>query len=89
MTRRTGMSSAAFLLVDRFVRAARTAMDAVLADPLRYQPIEEGIRVYWFKDFPFRLYYRVDEAAAFVCIYAVMHEKRSPAYWHGRVDPMG
>ncbi len=72
---------------DRFVSAVRKAVDAILADPLRYQPVEEGIRVYRLKKFPFRLYYSVDEAAAFLCIYAVMHEKRRPDYWRGRVNP--
>jgi toxin ParE1/3/4 len=71
---------------DRFVSAVRAAVNAILADPLRYQPVDEGIRVYRLKKFPFRLYYSFDEGADFVCIYAVMHEKRRPDYWRGRVE---
>jgi plasmid stabilization system protein ParE len=70
---------------NRFVRDVRAAVNAILADPLRYQAIEEGVRVFRLKKFPFRLYYAFDEAAQAVCIYAVMHEKRRPDYWRGRL----
>ena len=70
---------------DRFVSAVRTAVDAILADPLRYQSIDEGIRVFRLKKFPFRLYYSFDAETRFVCIYALMHEKRRPEYWRERL----
>lgn len=71
---------------DRFLSAVRIAVNAILADPLRYQSVGEGIRVYRLKKYPFRLYYSFDEATDFVCIYAVMHEKRRPDYWRVRVS---
>jgi toxin ParE1/3/4 len=71
---------------DRFVRAVGVAVNAILADPLRYQPVDHGIRVYRLKKFPFRLYYSFDEEADSVCIYALMHEKRRSDYWRGRVE---
>lgn len=70
---------------DRFVNAVRAAVNNILADPLHYQLVDDGIRVCQLKKFPFRLYYSFDEAAQFVCIYAVMHEKRRPDYWRNRV----
>jgi toxin ParE1/3/4 len=70
---------------DRFVSAVRAAVDAILADPLHHQSIGEGIRVFRLKKFPFRLYYCFDAKAQFVCIYALMHEKRRPEYWRGRL----
>lgn len=70
---------------DRFVNAVRAAVNNILADPLRYQLVDDGIRICRLKKFPFRLYYSFDEAAQFVCIYAVMHEKRRPDYWRNRV----
>jgi plasmid stabilization system protein ParE len=70
---------------DRFVAAMRIAIDAILIDPTRYQPVEDGVRVFRLKKYPFRLYYTFDAEMAFVCIYAVMHEKRRPAYWRLRL----
>ena len=70
---------------DRFLFAVRSAVKSILADPVRYQPVGDGIRVFRLKKYPFRLYYTFDEEAQFVCIYAVMHEKRRPDYWRDRV----
>lgn len=70
---------------DRFLSTVRASVDAILADPLRYQSVGEGVRVFRLKRFPFRLYYSFDEAKQFVCIYAVMHEKRRPEYWRTRL----
>jgi toxin ParE1/3/4 len=71
---------------DRFVQAVRSAVDVILSDPLRYPSVGDGIRVFRLKQFPFRLYYSFDVASDFVCIYAVMHEKRRPDYWRGRIS---
>jgi mRNA-degrading endonuclease RelE of RelBE toxin-antitoxin system len=60
-------------------------VNAILADPLRYQSVDEGGRGFRLKKFPFRLYYSFDEAAQLVCIYAVVHEKRHPDYWRERL----
>lgn len=70
---------------DRFVAAVRAALDVVLADPTRYQLLNGDVRVFRLRKYPFRLYYTFDEAAQFVCIYAVMHEKRRPDYWRTRL----
>ena len=70
---------------DRFVAAVRRAIDAILTDPEAYQPAGGGIRVYRLKKYPFRLYYTFEGAQQFVCIYAVMHEKRRPDYWRKRI----
>jgi len=70
---------------DRFVKAIRAAVEAIMADPARHQPMGDGTRVFRLKKYPFRLYYSFDESADLVRIYAVMHEKRRPDYWRGRV----
>ena len=70
---------------DGFVGAVRAAINAILADPLRYQPVDEWIRVYRLKKFPFRLFYSYDKGKDSICIYAVMHEKRRPDYWRRRI----
>lgn len=74
---------------DLFVKAIRAAVDAILAAPLRYQAVENGIRIFRLKRFPFRIYYGFDEAKQNVCIYAVMHEKRRPDYWRERLPNHG
>lgn len=70
---------------DHFMSVVRAAVNAILADPFRYQSVGEGVRVFRLKKFPFHLYYSFDETAQFVCIYAVMHEKRRPDYWRERL----
>ena len=70
---------------DRFVAAVRAAITAVLADPTRYQSVDDDVRVFRLKKYPFKLYYTLDEARQFVCIYAVMHAKRRPDYWRTRL----
>lgn len=71
---------------DRFVAAVRAGIDEVISNPRRYQPVEGDVRVLRLKKFPFRLYYTFDETEQFICIYAVMHEKRRPDYWRARLD---
>jgi plasmid stabilization system protein ParE len=70
---------------DRFVAAVRAAINAVLADPTRYQTVDQGVRVFLLKKYPFKLYYTFDGATQHVCVCAVMHEKRRPDYWRTRL----
>ena len=71
---------------DRFVKSVRAAVEAIMADPLRHQPVGDGVRVFRLKKYPIRLYYSFDGSAEVIRIYAVMHEKRRPDYWRGRVQ---
>ena len=71
---------------DRFLIAVRAAVDAILIDPERYQSVGEGIRVYRLKKYPFKLYYSFDSGSQFVCIFAIMHEKKRSDYWRSRVS---
>ncbi|MEO5914950.1 MAG: type II toxin-antitoxin system RelE/ParE family toxin [Luteolibacter sp.] len=73
------------MAADRFVREVRAATDAIMSDPTRYQPMENGVRVFRLKKYPFRIYYLFDEDSQFVCIYAVMHEKKRADYWRKRI----
>ena len=68
---------------ERFIAEVETAIQAICAAPENYQPVGEGVRVFRLKRFPFRIYY-LPEADAFT-IYAVMHERRRPEYWRGRL----
>ena len=70
---------------DRFLTAVRLAAAAIVADPHRYQPVGDGVRVYRLKRYPFRLYYVVEKDGQVLRLYAVMHEKRRPDYWRARL----
>lgn len=63
----------------------RSGVEAILADPTRYQPVEGRTRVFPLKKYPFKLYYSFDESEPMVCIHAVMHEKKRPDYWRRRI----
>lgn len=70
---------------DRFVKAVREAIAEIMLDPLRYQSFSDGIHVFRLKTFPYRLYYTFEQDQALVRVFAVMHEKRRPGYWHERL----
>ena len=71
---------------DRFVQAMRSAVDAIMADPQRYQQLDGGIHIFRLKKFPFRIYYSHEAASDALVVHAVMHEKRRPDYWRGRIS---
>ncbi len=70
---------------DGFVKAMRTATDAILASPERYRRVEGKVRVFRFKTYPYLMYFSFDEGEETVVIHAVMHEKRRPGYWRSRL----
>ena len=71
---------------DGFVNAMHLALTAIGADPVRYQSLEAGIRVFRLRKYPFRIYYDISEVSAEVRILAVMHEKKRPDYWRKRIS---
>ncbi|WP_367871148.1 type II toxin-antitoxin system RelE/ParE family toxin [Luteolibacter sp. Populi] len=74
-----------YLLGMEFAAAVEAAIASILEEPGRYQPTEDDTRVFRLKRFPYRLFYRFDAAAASLGIVAVMHEKRRPESWQGRL----
>lgn len=73
-----------FQAAERFINEVETAIQEICADPERYQPIGEGVRVFRLKRFPFRIYYLLEPDI--LTVYAVMHERRRPDYWRGRLQ---
>ncbi len=69
----------------KFVAAMRAALDSIAADPSRFQPIGQNIRIFRLKRFPYYLFYHHDDFAATVTIYAVAHHKRQQNYWSDRL----
>ncbi len=72
-------------LGERFLAVVKTGVNAIKNDPGRFQRIDDRIQVFRLKRFPYRIYYVHETLIQHVRIYAVMHEKRSPDSWHGRV----
>ena len=72
-------------LGEEFIQAVETAMDAVCANPEKFQPVGDGLRIYRMKRFPYFLFYGHQSDQHHVVIYAVAHHRRRPDYWRGRV----
>jgi toxin ParE1/3/4 len=63
----------------RFSVAAATAIETVREAPHRWPLIEDGIRKYRLRKFPYAILYEVE--GDIVIVSAVMHLKREPSYW--------
>lgn len=67
---------------ERFIREVEAAIEAICDDPLRYQPVRGGFRVFRLRRFPFKIiYHHTDDL---VTVYAVFHERRRPDVWRDR-----
>jgi len=71
---------------ERFLKGIQNAIDSVMHDPARYQPVGEGVRVFRLTRFPYKLFYEFDEGIQHVRILCVMHNRRRPDYWHDRIE---
>lgn len=69
-----------------FSDAVVLAIETILREPARFQPVGEGVRLFRLKRFPYQLYYLLDDARLHVRIMAVMHNRRRPGYWRGRIS---
>ena len=66
-----------------FLAEAERAVGKVVERPNAWQPFGKHMRRYIFNRFPFGLVYRLEEGK--IKVYAVMHLKRRPGYWHNRL----
>lgn len=69
----------------RFVSAIEAGVTSILENPTRYGPVQHGVRRYALKEFPYRIHFVYDETRRHVTLYAVMHVRRDPDYWRGRL----
>jgi plasmid stabilization system protein ParE len=58
------------------------AIDALVATPLAGLAVDDGIRWWLVKRFPYSVLYRIREDH--IRVLAVAHQKRRPFYWRGR-----
>jgi plasmid stabilization system protein ParE len=68
-----------------FRTTVEKAVAAILEHPTRFGPVERGIRRYLLKRFPYKIYFFHDAQKQEIAIYAVMHVRRDPDYWKGRL----
>jgi plasmid stabilization system protein ParE len=68
-----------------FLAAVETAVATILKSPDRYQPVGSDVRVFRLKRFPYSLFFRFSAAERHIRIVSVMHHKRRPDVWRGRL----
>ena len=68
----------------RFIDTIETAIDLILESPSRWRVIDEDVRRYVVRIFPYGILYTVEDD--FVLIVAVMHFSREPGYWKDRIS---
>ena len=68
-----------------FSDAVVLAIESILREPTRFPPAGDGVRLFRLSRFPYHLYYVFTESLRHVRIMAVMHNRRRPGQWHGRL----
>lgn len=66
----------------RFLRAVRSRLDVIVADPLRYAVVHRDIREAEVPDFPFVIYYVA--LPSHVWVLSVFHTSQNPIIWKQR-----
>ncbi len=74
-----------FGLGEKFVQAVEQALAVIADDPERFQPVEQGVRVFRMKRFPYYLFYHYQPDRRLIVVYAVAHHHRQPGYWKSRL----
>ena len=70
-------------LAEAFVNALEFGVEEILTYPGAWQIVEEDVRRYLIKRFPFGIYYCIEGDR--IMIYAAMHMSRDPKYWKDRL----
>ncbi len=68
---------------ERYISAVQTAIGHIVDSPLLGRILEEEVRRYLTKVFPYAVLYTVEDD--YILIVAVMHCHREPGYWLHRV----
>jgi plasmid stabilization system protein ParE len=69
-------------LGDAFLAEVYRAVDAMVASPLAGTAVENDVRWWLVRRFPYSVLYRVRDDH--IRILAIAHQKRRPFYWRGR-----
>jgi toxin ParE1/3/4 len=57
--------------------------------PERQRFLYENRRFAFVKQFPYKVYFIVDEANLLIIVFAILHEKRDPQIWKKRSNRLG
>jgi len=68
----------------RFIAAVQSAVDHIVAAPQSCRVMEEDVRRFLTKVFPYAVLYAIE--SDYILIVAVMHCHREPGYWHHRIQ---
>lgn len=71
-------------IASAFVAQIEKGINQILLYPQAWQSIEEDVRRYLVKRFPFGIYYTIENTDSIV-IQAVIHLSRKPGYWKARI----
>jgi len=66
-----------------FLKQLRSCYEKLLRNPYGYQELRSGIRRTLTKQFPYAVYFSIDDEV--VLVLAVLHTARDPAEWQHRV----
>jgi len=69
-------------LGDEFADEIEAGVRAILTTPFTWRFVEDDVRRYLVRRFPYGIYYTVEQEA--VIIWAVKHLHRDPDYWQER-----
>jgi plasmid stabilization system protein ParE len=69
-------------LGDSFVEEVDLGIQAILAGPIVWRAVEDDVRRYLIKRFPYGIYYTIENDS--VVVWAVKHLHRNPDYWQHR-----
>ncbi len=67
----------------RFMAAVQSAIDHIVIAPESYRVLEEEVRRFLTKVFPYAVLYTIESDC--ILIVAVMHCHREPGFWHHRI----
>jgi len=66
-----------------FLDEIEKALKKIQKNPERYHLIEDNIRKYIIKQYPYKIIYTIKPET--IIIIAIVHQKRKPDYWKGRI----
>ena len=72
-------------LGETFLATVEAGVNQVADHPLRWRKISPHFRRYLISRFPYGIIYAVEKDI--ILVTAVMHLKRKPDYWKGRIEP--
>ena len=74
-----------FGLGEQFTQSVEAAIQTIVKDPERFQPVGQDIRIFRMHRFPYYIFYHYKPESEIITIYAVAHHHRQPDYWRERL----